>query len=116
MLFFDHLFSEYLALKASITEPGIIELLEGLHEKRLKCELTWADIYSFDLTLVHARPLENLIRKAYDARAKYRSIAGEKEYDEYVASKPPNLPEIHIDPNAPASTRSNYRTRLACGP
>jgi hypothetical protein len=100
MLFFDHLYSEYLAFKASITEPGSRELLEGLHEKRLKCELTWSDIYSFDLTLVHARPLENLIRKAYDARTKYRSIAGQKEYDEYVASKPPNLPEIHIDPNA----------------
>ena len=100
MLFFDHLYSEYLAFKSAITDPGARELLERLHEKRLKCELTWSDIYSFDLTLVQARPLENLIRKAYDARTKYRSIAGQKEYDEYAASKPPNLPEIHIDPNA----------------
>jgi hypothetical protein len=100
MLFFDHLYSEYLALKPLITVPATIELLEGLHEKRLRCELTWSDIYSFDLTLVQSRPLENLLRKAYDARAKYRSIAGQKEYDEYVASKPPNLPEIHIDPSA----------------
>ena len=100
MLFFDHLYSEYLALKPLIKDPGTIELLEGLHEKRLKCEITWSEIYSFDLTLVQARPVENLIRKAYDARAKYRSIAGQKEYDEYVASKPPNLPEIHIDPDA----------------
>ncbi len=100
MLFFDHLYSEYLALKGFIPEPEITERLEALHQKRLKCELTWSDIYSFDLTLVQARPLENLIRKAYDARAKYRSIAGQKEYDEYVASKPPNLPEIHIDPSA----------------
>jgi hypothetical protein len=100
MLFFDHLHSEYLALKPFITAPATIELLDSLHEKRLRCELTWSDIYSFDLSLVQARPLENLIRKAYDARAKYRSIAGQKEYDEYVASKPPNLPEIHIDPSA----------------
>lgn len=100
MLFFDHLYSEYLALKPLITVPATIELLEGLHEKRLRCELTWSDIYSFDLTLVQSRPLENLLRKAYDARAKYRSIAGQKEYDEYVASKPPNLPEILIDPSA----------------
>ena len=100
MLFFDHLYSEYLALKPLIKDPGTIELLEGLHEKRLKCEITWSEIYRFDLTLVQARPVENLIRKAYDARAKYRSIAGQKEYDEYVASKPPNLPEIHIDPDA----------------
>ena len=100
MLFFDHLHSEYLALKPFISSPATIELLDSLYEKRLRCELTWSDIYSFDLSLVQARPLENLIRKAYDARAKYRSIAGQKEYDEYVASKPPNLPEIHIDPSA----------------
>jgi len=100
MLFLDHLYSEYLALKPSITDPAVIELLESFHQKRLKCELTWSDIYTFDLMLVQARPLENLIRKAYDARTKYRSIAGQKEYDEYVASKPPNLPEILIDPHA----------------
>jgi len=100
MLFFDHLHSEYLALKPAISDPNVLQLLDGLHEKRLRCELTWSDIYSFDLSLVQARPLENLIRKAYDARAKYRSIAGQKEYDEYVASKPPNLPEIQIDPDA----------------
>src|SRR5258707_1309999 len=66
MLFFDHLYSEYLALKVHIKEPEVKELLESLHEKRLKCVLTWSDIYSFDLTLVQARPLENLLRKAYD--------------------------------------------------
>ncbi len=100
MLFFDHLHSEYLTLKPLITNQETLELLDALHEKRLKSELTWSDIYSFDLTLVQARPLEGLLRKAYEARAKYRSIAGQKEYDEYVASKPPNLPEIHIDPKA----------------
>jgi hypothetical protein len=66
MLFFDHLYSEYLALRPLITSPATVELLEGLHEKRLRCELTWSDIYSFDLTLVQSRPLKNLIRKAYD--------------------------------------------------
>jgi len=100
MLFFDHLYSEYLVLKPSITNAETVERLDELHQKRIKCELTWSDIYSFDLTLVQARPLEGLLRKAYEARAKYRSIAGQKEYDEYVASKPPNLPEIHIDPKA----------------
>ena len=52
MLFFDHLYSEYLALKSSVTEPGMKELLEELQHKRLKCELTWSDIYTFDLALV----------------------------------------------------------------
>jgi hypothetical protein len=98
MLFFDHLYSEYLTIKPSLT-PGVCNLLEDLHKKRLNADLTWCDIYTFDLALVDIRPPENLIRKAYDARSKYRSIAGQKEYDEYVASKPPDLTTIRIAPD-----------------
>lgn len=100
LLFFDHLYSEYLALKPKIKEPQVIVLLDSLREKRVTCELTWSDIYTFDLALIDERPLENLIRKAFDARSKYRSIAGQKEYDEYLASKPPDLTAILIKPGA----------------
>lgn len=98
LLFFDHLYSEYLTLRSRITEKPVLELLDSIHEKRLKSQLSWSDIYTFDLALIEERPLENLIRKAYDARAKYRSIAGQKEFDEYVASKPPDLTSILIAP------------------
>lgn len=99
LLFFDHLYSEYSTLRSSIKEQQVLNLLDAIHEKRLKCQLTWSDIYTFDLALIEKRPLENLIRKAYDARAKYRSIAGQKEFDEYLASKPPDLTSILIAPN-----------------
>jgi hypothetical protein len=98
LLFFDHLGSEYLTLKSTIKNPELTALLDSLREKRLKSKLTWSDIYSFDLALVDVRPLENLIRKGFDARAKYRSIAGQKEFDEYLASKPPDLTAILIAP------------------
>ncbi|HKV35613.1 MAG TPA: hypothetical protein VJP89_14855 [Pyrinomonadaceae bacterium] len=98
LLFFDHLHSEYLTLRPKISND-MRTLLDSLHQKRLNSQITWADIYTFDLALVDERPLENLIRKAFDARAKYRSIAGQKEYDEYVASKPPDLTAILIGPN-----------------
>ena len=98
MLFFDHLYSEYLTIKPTLA-PGVCDLLEDLHKKRLHADLTWCDIYTFDLALVDIRPPENLIRKAFDARSKYRSIAGQKEYDEYVASKPPDLTTIRIAPD-----------------
>lgn len=100
LIFFDHLYSEYLALKVNIHNPELIQLLDSIHAKRVKKELTWSDVYAFDLALIDVRPLENLVRKAYDARAKYRSIAGQKEYDEYVASKPPDLTAILIKPGA----------------
>src|SRR5256885_5321924 len=99
-LFFDHLYSEYIALRPTITDPHLVSLLDEIHERRRKHDLSWSDIYTFDLTLVDARPPESLIRKAYDARAKYRSVAGQKEYDEYIASKPLDLGAIQIDPDA----------------
>lgn len=99
LVFFDHLYSEYLTLKAAIKNTQLIELLDSLQAKRLQSKLTWSDIYSFDLALIDERPLENLVRKAYDARSKYRSIAGQKEFDEYIASKPPDLTAILIAPN-----------------
>lgn len=100
LLFFDHLYSEYLTLKSKITDANIVALLEAIHEKRRKCQLSWSDVYTFDLALVGVRPALSLIRKAYDARARYRSFAGQKEYDEYVASNPPNLIEIKVAPDA----------------
>ena len=99
-LFFDHLHSEYVELRPSITDYALINRLETITEKRQKHELTWSDIYTFDLTLVDVRPPESLVRKAYDARAKYRSVAGQKEFDEYIASKPMDLGAIQIDPTA----------------
>ena len=99
-LFFDHLYSEYLALKPGIKNAAVVNQLEEIHGRRLKPDFTWSDIYTFDLTLVDVRTPESLIRKAYDARAKYRSIAGQKEYDEYLAAKPPDLAEIPFKPDA----------------
>src|SRR2546430_7191307 len=99
-LFFDHLYSEYIALRPTITDANIVSLLDEIHERRRQHDLSWSDIYTFDLSLVDARPPESLIRKAYDARAKYRSVAGQKEYDEYIASKPLDLGAIQIDPDA----------------
>src|SRR2546430_3751481 len=99
-LFFDHLYSEYIALRPTITDANIVSLLDEIHERRRQHDLSWSDIYTFDLTLVDARPPESLIRKAYDARAKYRSVAGQKEYDEYIASKPLDLGTIQVDPDA----------------
>jgi hypothetical protein len=99
MLFFDHLYSEYLTLQEKIKEAGTRQLLDGIYQRRLDCILTWSNIYTFDLVLVDFRSPEDLIRKAYDARNRYRSVAGQKEYDEYQASKPPDLAAIRIAPN-----------------
>src|ERR1043165_9597905 len=113
LVFFDHLHSEYMALKSRIKDEQMITLLDSLQDKRVRKELTWSDIYTLGLALIEWSPLENLVRKAYDARSKYRSIAGQKEYDEYLASKPPDLTAILIKPGA---LRSGAEEELITSP
>ncbi|MBC8029471.1 MAG: hypothetical protein H7Z16_05115 [Pyrinomonadaceae bacterium] len=108
LLFFDHLHSEYLALENTPAKQLVEPLAQSITDKRLNCTLTWSDIYTFDLALVDIRPPESLIRKAYDARARYRNIAGQKEYDEYVASKPPDLSQVPFNAQKELSADIKY--------
>lgn len=94
LLFFDHLHSEFQALENSNEKQELLTLVQPILDRRKNCMLTWSDIYTFDLALVNIRPPQSLIRKAFDARARYRNIAGQKEYDEYLASKPPDLSQV----------------------
>lgn len=96
-LFFDHLHSEFQALENTPEKQQLQPLVQPIIERRINCRLTWSDIYTFDLALVNIRPPQSLIRKAFDARARYRSIAGQKEFDEYLASKPPDLSQVPFE-------------------
>ena len=104
LLYFDHLYSEYMAMRSTIDFESQ-ELMDGLHQRRVDRDppLTWNDIYLFDLELLKYLPLEDLVSKAYDMRARYRNVAGEKEYELYTASKPPDLSAAKPTPPSPAS-------------
>jgi hypothetical protein len=99
LLYFDHLYSEYLAIRSSVN-PVSQALMDGLHERRADRDspLTWNDIYLFDLELLKCLPPEDLSSKAYDMRTRYRNVAGEKEYEQYIASKPPDLTAAKATP------------------
>src|SRR5712691_1455031 len=56
MIFFDHMYSEYLTLKSRFKEPASMTLMEEIYQRRVNDELTWSNIYTFDLTLVDERP------------------------------------------------------------
>jgi hypothetical protein len=98
--YFDHLYSEYLRLAPTLDQEKIQKLKERLVpiiERREKEELTWDDVYTFDLETLDLLTEEDLVRKAYDMRSKYRSIAGARDYDAYIASKPPDLTTLQIE-------------------
>lgn len=98
--YFDHLHSEYLRIVPTVEAEKIQPLKERLVpilERREKEELTWDDVYTFDLEILELLTDEDLVRKAYDMRSKYRSIAGARDYDAYIASKPPDLTTLQIE-------------------
>ncbi|MDQ3802931.1 MAG: hypothetical protein M3416_03645 [Acidobacteriota bacterium] len=98
--YFDHLHSEYVRVAPAADAEKTRELKERLgpiFERREKEELTWDDVYTFDLEILELLSDEDLVRKAYDMRSKYRSIAGARDYDAYIASKPPDLTTLQIE-------------------
>lgn len=98
--YFDHLHSEYLRIISARDDDKtrmLRERLEPIIARREKDELAWDDVYSFDLELLDHLSDEDLVRKAYDMRSKYRSIAGVRDYDSYIASKPPDLTTLQLE-------------------
>jgi hypothetical protein len=51
-------------------------------------ERTWADLFELEISFVKLQPELEVRRGAWAMRAKYRDIAGEKDYDAYQASNP----------------------------
>lgn len=95
LLYFDQLYSEYMTLRSTV-DPNSQQSMDAIHQRRTddQTPLTWGDIYLFDLELLKWLPPEALLSKAYDMRSRYRHVAGEKEYELYIASKPPDLSNI----------------------
>lgn len=93
LLYFDHLYGEYQALRAG--HPSLIPtteaeaVIEEANRKRKNHSLTWNDLYAVDLILTRLQPVEKLSRRIWSLRGRYRDVAGAKEYDAYLASKPP---------------------------
>jgi hypothetical protein len=118
LICFDHLYSEYLAMKPDIKESDVkfIDDLfakvkaedadnekameEGVRGKRPRpksTHLSWDELYYFELVLAEVMPAENLRSKIVRLRSDYGSIATEKEFAEYLGSKPRDL---HDPPDA----------------
>ena len=115
LLYFDHLNSEYLVMRAAIPPGQDLEALDALIKdggsKRADQTLTWNDIYSIELALAYYHPVDSLRSKIIRLRYNYRSIAGQAEFDDYMASKPPDLMSPP-DPVHPPAVATDYETLL----
>lgn len=109
LLYFDHLRSEKATFETvSVQGTPLIsaidkQALDDIDTKREMYRrqtgdesqyLTWQDIYTYELLLLKYRDFNDLKSKILSLRTKYRNVAGQKEYDIYLASKPPDLAAI----------------------
>ena len=95
LLFFEHLQAEY-AAQASEVKDEERKRLEEIVANKKDGSLTWGEVYTFDLIIARTLQGEKLRSKIRALRSLYRNVAGQKDYDTYMASKPP-------DPSAPGT-------------
>ena len=91
LLYFDNLYGEYRSLPADRVIPEVKAIVDEILMKKQNASLTWDDLYTFDLVLARLQPPEKLPRKVWHLRSRYRDVAGLREYEAYLASKPPDL-------------------------
>ncbi|WP_162054671.1 hypothetical protein [Pontibacter pamirensis] len=93
LIYFKHLLGQYETLpEDKLTRPEAVKMNKILVEyHKAPQNISWKDLYVFDMLLVKILPPEKLRRKVWNLRARYREVAGIREYDAYLASKPPEL-------------------------
>lgn len=87
--------------------PRIKELVTKRNDETLE----WNDLYLFEMILADVRPGGTLRSRLLSLRRDYRNVAGQVEYDEYLASKPKNLLDPP-DPRDPPDADANYEALL----
>lgn len=90
ILYFDHLSAEIRSKPSETFDKELKGVIDDLLKKRQDQSLTWNDLYTFDLILSRLLTLERLAREVWSLRSRYRDIAGLREYEAYLASKPPD--------------------------
>jgi hypothetical protein len=90
-LLFDHLSAEYATVIAQRPTPEERAELQRIKTTREQDALAWKDIYLFEQILVRYLDLSDLKRKIKTLRGQFRNIAGAKDFDVYLAAKPPDV-------------------------
>jgi len=91
LLFFEHLQAEYAAQASEVKTDEEKSRLQEIIANKKDGSLTWGEVYTFDLIIARTLQGEKLKSKIRALRSLYRNVAGQKDYDAYMASKPPDL-------------------------
>jgi hypothetical protein len=90
-LYFDLLDAELRSKPSQSLEQDFGIIIHDIRKKRQEHSLTWNDLYTFDLILKRLLTPERLSREVWSLRSRYRDVSSLREYEAYLASKPPDL-------------------------
>src|SRR6266700_594767 len=87
--YFEHVLAEYLTRGApDSSPPGRISQIVSKYQTGRA--VTWADLYVLEKHILTTQPFNVLRRRAWGLRANFREIIGQRAYESYLDSRPPN--------------------------
>jgi hypothetical protein len=106
-LLFDHLRSEFL-LKRDV-EPEDKEICERVEQKRQSGELTWNDIYAYQLILLKYQDFESLKSNIISLRSKYQNLTDAADYGDYLTLRSVDITKISETGETLKKLRADYQ-------
>ena len=97
--YLEHVLAEYVtgAVPDSSPPGRIAEVVATYQAGR---QVTWGDLYVLEKYVLGRQPFNALRRRASGPRANYREIMGQRAYEGYLTSRPPNENELSLEERA----------------
>ncbi len=109
---YEHLHAEYAAMKNQIDDAQMTAIIETYPAKLEENTLDWHDLYYLELAMAEFMPAERLRSKVQRMRYDFRAIVSPKAYDEYLASKPPDLQSPPEPTDPPHGSAKHFEALL----
>src|SRR5258707_7787894 len=91
--YFNQVLTEYQLLPHSATpsseEVELRKVADAIAAKQADAR-TWRDLFALEIIVAKLEGVDRLRRSAWAIRAKYKDLAGDKAWDAYQASSPPD--------------------------
>src|SRR4051794_14053556 len=95
--YIDHVLSAF--LESARTDETITAIIEKYEDPARRENVTLADLFAIESYLLSKQDLVTLRRRAWSLRDKFREVVGQRQYENYLLSRPPN--ENEADPDIP---------------
>jgi hypothetical protein len=97
--YLQHILAEFATLPPDLRArlPIAVQAILNAEYASPPTAMTWGDLFVLEKTMLAIQPELTVRRRAWGMRDAYRELFGQKQYEVYMASKPPNENESGID-------------------